>query len=76
MTEVSLEFISQQLERVLSEQRAMRDELRVNSAMVQRCSNAVVDQAQTLNAIHQWMIGINASMHQLNDRVTKLEDAR
>jgi hypothetical protein len=66
MTEVNFEFLAKQNARILEEMRSMRqemrtvrDELRVNSAMVQRCSNAVSDQVETLNAIHQWMIGIN-----------------
>lgn len=47
--------------------RILRDELRVNSAMVQRAANAADDQAQVINAIHQWMIGMNSRMQKLED---------
>ena len=40
------------------EVRILRDELRINSAMVPRTVNAANDQTQMINAIHQWMIGI------------------
>ena len=40
------------------EVRILRDELRINSAMVQRTVNAANDRTQMINAIHQWMIGI------------------
>lgn len=66
MADIDLSFIARQNERILADLRAVRDELHVNSAMVQRCSNAVTDQAATLNAIHQWMIN-------MNDRVRNLE---
>jgi hypothetical protein len=56
---IDLNFLAEQNKRLLQELRNIRDELRVNSAMVQRCSNAVTDQGEMLNAIHQWMIGVN-----------------
>jgi hypothetical protein len=64
---IDFNFLAEQSKRILQQVRSMRDELRVNSAMVQRCSNAITDQSETLNAIHHWMIG-------MNDRVSKLEN--
>jgi hypothetical protein len=52
--------------------RILRDELRVNTAMVQRAANAADDQARTLNAIHQWMTGMNTRMHKLEGAVDHL----
>jgi hypothetical protein len=45
--------------------RILRDELQLNSAMVQRATNAVDDQARTITAIHQWMIGMDSRMQKL-----------
>lgn len=69
MAEITLDFIAERLERLLREIRAMRDELQVNSAMVQRCSNAVTSQGETLDAIHQWMIGMNERVRKLQNTV-------
>jgi hypothetical protein len=50
--------------------RILRDELRVNTAMVQRAANAADDPAQTISAIHQWMIGMNNRMHKMEKHIS------
>jgi hypothetical protein len=66
MADADLNFIARQLERVLTEQRSMRDDIHVLTAMMQRHDNTLRDMVQELNAIHQWMIG-------MNDRIRKVE---
>jgi len=66
MAGIDLNFIARQQERILVELRSIRDDMRVNAAMMQRCTNAITDLAQTLDAIHQWVISTN-------ERIAKLE---
>jgi hypothetical protein len=68
MTEVDLNFIVRQNERVLTELRSVRDDLRVLTAMANRHDHNMADVLDELRAIHQWMIGIS-------DRVRKIEGA-
>jgi septal ring factor EnvC (AmiA/AmiB activator) len=69
VTEVSLEFISQQLERVLTEQAIIRDDIIVVTAMVTRLE-------ASLQALTVEVRAIQRQIARMNDRVTKLEDAR
>ena len=67
MADVDLEFIARQNERVLTELRCVRDDLRVLSAIVKRHDHAMADLLDELHAIHQWMIGIT-ELHKLEDQ--------
>jgi hypothetical protein len=67
--EVSLEFISQQLERVLTEQAIIRDDIIVVTAMVTRLE-------ASLQALTVEVRAIQRQIARMNDRVRKLEDAR
>jgi len=67
-SEIDLNFIARQLNRVLTELRNMRDDNRVMLAMMQRHDNTLKDVVAELNAIHQWMISTS-------ERVQKLEQS-
>lgn len=67
--DVDLNFLARQLDRVLTEARSTRDDIRVLSAMVMRHDHAMADILEELRAIHQSMVGIS-------ERVRKLEDAQ
>jgi hypothetical protein len=68
MTDIDLNFIARQLERMLSEQRSLRDDMAVLSAMVMRVDHGVLDMSRELQAIHQLLIS-------MGNRIRKLEDA-
>jgi hypothetical protein len=67
MTEPTLEFIAKQLEKVLTEQRALRDDMRVLTAMTLRVDSTMLSIQAELHEIHRWATGAN-------DRLRKLED--
>ncbi len=64
---VTLEFLGAQMERMLTEQAAMRDDIRVLTAIVLRHENTLVDMLQQIRAM--------VAQHQrFNDRLRRLED--
>jgi hypothetical protein len=67
MAEIDLNFISRQLDRLIGDWAAMRDELRVLSAIVMR-----LDGGQ--NAMLVEMYAIRDQITRMNERVRKLED--
>ena len=64
---VTLEFLAAQIERVLAEQAAMRDDIRVLTAIVLRHENTLKDMLEQIRAM--------VAQHQrFNDRLRRLED--
>lgn len=67
MPEVTLEFLAQHQERMLTEIGSLRDDMRVQSALIQR-----------IDATLQALIGEIRAIHRVNartaERVRKLED--
>jgi hypothetical protein len=73
MTEPDLPFLARQIERVLTELGSLRDEVRVQGAMLLRLDSAVMP-AQA--AILEELRAIPAQITRMNDRIRKLEDAQ
>ena len=69
MTDVDLNFIARRLDDIQRDVRALRDEMRVTSALAQRGTNMMPDLLEELRAIHQWMVGFG-------ERVRRLEDTQ
>lgn len=64
---VTLEFLAAQIERVLAEQAAMRDDIRVLTSIVLRHENTLKDMLEQIRAM--------VAQHQrFNDRLRRLED--
>jgi hypothetical protein len=64
---VTLEFLARQLDRVIAEQAAMRDDIRVLTAIVLRHENTLVDMLQQMRTM--------VAQHQrFNDRLRRLEE--
>jgi len=64
---VTLEFLGAQMERMLAEQAAMRDDIRVLTAIVLRHENTLVDMLQQIRAM--------VAQHQrFDDRLRRLEE--
>jgi hypothetical protein len=64
---VTLEFLAAQIERVLAEQAAMRDDIRVLTAIVLRHENTLKDMLEQMRAM--------VAQHQrFNDRLRRLEE--
>lgn len=61
MTDIDLTFIGRQL-------RSIQDDLRVQTAMLQRHDSTMRDVLDELRAIHQWMVGINDRVRNLEER--------
>jgi hypothetical protein len=52
----------------MADNASMRDELRVQTAMITRLDGTVAGLVQEVRAVHTWMV-------RMDDRVRKLEDA-
>ena len=64
---ITLEFLARQLDRVLTEQAAMRDDIRVLTPIVLRHENTLVDMLQQMRTM--------VAQHQrFNDRLRRLEE--
>jgi len=63
-----LRFVARQLDRLLNEMGSMRDEMRVQGAMIQRLDG-------TSNAVLEELRAVHSQIARLTDRVRKLEDA-
>jgi hypothetical protein len=68
MTEPTLEFIAKQIERILTEIRAVHDELRVQGAMILRIDGTLISLLREMNETH-------TQIARMNDRIRKFEDA-
>lgn len=69
MAEITLEFIARQLDRVITENASIRDDLRVLTAITLRVDSTVTGLLTEMHAIH-------ISMNRMNDRIRKLEEAQ
>jgi hypothetical protein len=67
MAEVDLEFLARQNERIMADNASMRDELRVQTAMITRLDGTVAGLVQEVRAMHGWMA-------RMDDGIWKLED--
>ena len=69
MTEADLNFLARQNERILNDLAGVRDEVRVQGAMIMRLEGAVASLSEQVHVVHN-QIG------RFNDRLRKLEDAQ
>ena len=69
MTDVDLNFLARQNERILHDLAGVRDELRVQGATIMRLEGAVASLSEQVHVVHN-QIG------RINDRLRKLEDAQ
>jgi hypothetical protein len=69
MTDVDLNFLARQNERILSDLVGVRDELRVQGAMIMRLEGAVASLSEQVHVVPN-QIG------RINDRLRKLEDVQ
>lgn len=67
MPDVSLEFLAQQMERVLTEVGSLRDDMSVLTALTLRLDATMTGLQQELRATHK-------QIQRMNDRVRKLEE--
>lgn len=75
MTDIDLNFIARQVERVLTEQAAMRDDMRVLTAIVLRVDNTVARHQAMFGEILDELRAMHVQITRMNDRIRKLEDA-
>lgn len=75
MTEITLEFISRQLERVLAEQAGMRDELLVTNARMGYVESSMERVEAGVTLLTAEVRALRNQVTRMNDRVVKLEDA-
>jgi hypothetical protein len=68
MTDIDLNFLARQNERVLTELRGVRDDMRVLTAMVQRHDHWLANVLEELRAIRQWTIGAVPSIGPLSNQ--------
>lgn len=75
MTEIDLNFLARQMERLTTEVGSLRDDMRVLSAMVLRLDNSRDRQEALLSDMLHELRAMHAQYDRMNDRVRKLEDA-
>jgi hypothetical protein len=68
MADVDLNFLARQNERILNDLAGVRDELRVQGAMIMRLEGAVASLSEQVHVVH-------GQVGRINDRLRKLEDA-
>jgi hypothetical protein len=68
MTDVDLNFLAHQIERLITEVSSLRDDMGVSTAVVMRLDGTQSAMLQELRAIH-------TQINRMNDRVRKLEDS-
>jgi chromosome segregation ATPase len=75
MTDVDLNFLAHQIERLITEVSSLRDEVRVQGAMLMRLDTHVsgVDTGQ--NLLLDELRAIRNQINRMNDRIRKLEDS-
>lgn len=71
---VTLEFLGAQMERMLADQAAMRDDIRVLTAIVLRHESTLARLDETMQAILQQMRAMVAQHQRFNDRLRRLEE--
>jgi hypothetical protein len=75
LAEPDLNFLARQNERILTEIASLRDEQRVQGAMIIRLDTMVVRLESTQIALLEEMRAIHVQVSRMNDRIRKLEDA-
>ena len=65
--EIDLNFLARQIERVLSQLGSLRDEQRIQFAILQRLDHTMTSLVDEMRAVHR-------QIARMNDRVQKLED--
>lgn len=73
---VTLEFISRQQERLLAEVAALRDDMRVLTAIVLRHETMLIRLDETLNGVLQQITAMVAQHQRFADRLSRLEETR
>jgi hypothetical protein len=59
MAKIDLAFLARQNERIMADKTSMRDELRVQTAMITRLDGTVAGLVQEVRAVHTWMAGMD-----------------
>jgi predicted regulator of Ras-like GTPase activity (Roadblock/LC7/MglB family) len=75
LAEPDFNFLARQNERILTEIGSLRDEQRVQGAMIMRLDTMVVRSESTQIALLEEMRAVHAQVSRMNDRIRKLEDA-
>lgn len=71
---VTLEFLARQLERVIADQAAMRDDIHVLTAIALRHETTLTRLDETMQAILGQMRAMVAQHQRFNDRLRRLEE--
>ena len=71
---VTLEFLGAQMERMLTDQAAMRDDIRVLTAIALRHDNTLKNMAEQMRDMLGQMRAMVAQHQRFNDRLRRLEE--
>jgi hypothetical protein len=71
---VTLEFLGAQMERMLADQAAMRDDIRVLTAIALRHENTLKNMAEEMRDMLGQMRAMVAQHSRFNDRLRQLEE--
>ena len=71
---VTLEFLARQLDRVITDQAAMRDDIRVLTTIVLRHETTLARLDETMQGILTQMRAMVAQHQRFNDRLRRLEE--
>lgn len=71
---VTLEFLGAQMERMLADQAAMRDDIRVLTAIALRHENTLKNMAEEMRDMLTQMRAMVAQHQRFSDRLRRLED--
>ena len=71
---VTLEFLGAQMERMLADQAAMRDDIRVLTAIALRHENTLKNMAEQMQDMLGQMRAMVVQHQRFNDRLRRLED--
>jgi hypothetical protein len=71
---VTLEFLGAQMERMLADQAATRDDIRVLTAIALRHENTLKNMAEQMQDMLGQMRAMVAQHQRFNDRLRRLED--
>ena len=71
---VTLEFLGTQMERLIADQAAMRDDIKVLTAIALRHENTLKSMAEQMRDMLGQMRAMVAQHQRFNDRLRRLED--
>jgi len=71
---VTLEFLGAQMERLLADQAAMRDDIRVLTAIALRHENTLKNMAEEMRDMLTQIRAMVSQHQRFNDRLRRLED--